>query len=56
MSGQATGAGCSWRPNQYLKFDAHDVEVLETRLRAAQAVGNPQEIARYHAQLKRTYN
>ncbi len=42
--------------NQYLKFDAHDVEVLETRLRAAQAVGNPQEIARYHAQLKRTYN
>ena len=38
---------------QYLKFDPHDTQVLETRVLAAQAVGNAHEIARYQAQLKR---
>jgi tetratricopeptide (TPR) repeat protein/DNA-binding SARP family transcriptional activator len=42
--------------NQYLKFDAYDPDVLELRVRAAQAIGNPQDIARYSASLKRTYN
>jgi DNA-binding SARP family transcriptional activator len=42
--------------NQYLKFDANDPEVLELRVRAAQAIGNQQDIARYSASLKRTYN
>ena len=42
--------------NQYLKFDAYDMEVLKLRVRAAQAIGNPHEVARYTAQLKRTYN
>ncbi len=42
--------------NQYLKFDPQDIGVQELRLRAAQAIGNPLDIARYRAQLKRTYN
>lgn len=42
--------------NQYLKFDAHDPEVLELRVRAARAIGNPHEVARYSAQLRRNYN
>ena len=42
--------------NQYLKFDPQDICVQEQRLRAAQAIGNPLEIARYHARLRRTYD
>ncbi|WP_146202746.1 SARP family transcriptional regulator [Deinococcus irradiatisoli] len=42
--------------NQYLRFDSYDVEVLQMRLRAAQVVGTPHEVARYSAQLKRNYN
>jgi DNA-binding SARP family transcriptional activator/Flp pilus assembly protein TadD len=54
-------ASGNWRrvilvANQYLKFDPYDTQVLETRVRAAQAVGNAHEIARYQAQLKRNYN
>lgn len=54
-------ASGNWRrvilvANQYLKVDPHDTPVLESRVRAARAVGNAHEIARYQAQLKRNYN
>ena len=41
--------------NQHLRIDPHDYEVLEVRVKAAQQVADPHELARYQAELKR-YN
>ena len=40
---------------QHTESVEHQV-TLKLRVRAAQAIGNPHEVARYTAQLKRTYN
>ncbi|GAA5535032.1 hypothetical protein Dalu01_03453 [Deinococcus aluminii] len=42
--------------NQYLRIDPHEHEVLELRLKAAEAFAPPHELAKYTADLRRMFN